>query len=118
MSSADNLSLQAIQEQLNTILEARIVELMTHIKAAQSVARQIARTEEEIGRQKLLREQLESELGPLRAESAQLQGETEALQGEVDSLLESISRMRNIREELMAIKGAPGLGSRASSNNQ
>jgi len=98
-------SLQAIQDQLTAVLEERVTELMTQIKATQALSRQIARTEEEIERQRLLQERLEGELGPLRRESAQLQTQTSALQAEVDELLDSVSRMRNIREELLAIKG-------------
>ena len=103
--AASSTSLQAIQEQLSAILEDRVTDLMTQIKATQAISRQIARTEEETERQRLLQERLEAELGPLRHEAAQLQAQTQRLQGEVDELLDSVSRMRNIREELLAIKG-------------
>lgn len=103
--AASSTSLQAIQEQLAAILEDRVTELMTQIKATQALSRQIARTEEETERQRLLQERLEAELGPLRHEAARLSTETQRLQGEVDELLDSVSRMRNIREELLAIKG-------------
>jgi|JI10StandDraft_1071094.scaffolds.fasta_scaffold143915_2 chromosome segregation ATPase len=106
-------SLQAIQDQLTAVLEERVTDLMTQIKSTQALSRQIARTEEEIERQRLLQERLEAELGPLRHESAQLQAQTQALQGEVDELLDSVSRMRNIREELLAIKGGTPGGSRS-----
>ncbi len=109
MSGSDTLSLQAIQERLSEILEERVTELMTQIKATQALSRQIARTEEEVERQRLLQEQMEAELGPLREEASQLKTETDALQAEVDELLDSVTRMRDIREELLAIKGGgPG----------
>jgi chromosome segregation ATPase len=104
MTLSDNASLQAIQEQLSGLLEERVTELMTQIKATQALSRQIARTEEELDRQRLLQERLEDDLGPLREEAASLRTETDTLQGEVDELLESVSRMRNLREELLAIK--------------
>jgi archaellum component FlaC len=104
MTLSDNASLQAIQDQLSDLLEARVTDLMTQIKATQAISRQIARTEEEIERQQLLQERLETELGPLREEAASLRVETETLQSEVDDLLDNVSRMRNIREELLAIK--------------
>lgn len=106
MSSHDTTpSLASIQDQLTAILEARVTELMAQVKTTQAISRQIARTEEEVERQRLLQERLEAELGPLRQEAARLSAETGTLQSEVDELLESVSRMRNIREELLAIKG-------------
>lgn len=105
MTHSDHSSLQAIQEQLADVLESRVTELMTEIKASQALSRQIARTEEELDRQRMLRERLQADLQPLRDEAATLKSETSTLQGEVDDLLASISRMRNIREELLAIKG-------------
>lgn len=102
---SETLSLQAIQERLSAILEERVTELMTHIKATQALSRQIARTEEEVERQRLLQEKLEAELGPLREEATTLQAETDGLQAEVDALVDSVNRMRDIREELLAIKG-------------
>jgi|JI7StandDraft_1071085.scaffolds.fasta_scaffold288492_2 archaellum component FlaC len=107
MSVSDNASLQAIQEQLSGLLEERVTELMAQIKATQALSRQIARTEEEVERQRLLQEKLENDLGPLREEAASLRAETESLQSEVDELLESVARMRNLREELLAIRPAP-----------
>jgi chromosome segregation ATPase len=105
MSETDTQSLAAIQDQLTAVLETRVTDLMTQIKTTQALSRQIAKTEEEVERQRLLQERLEEELGPLRTEAAELKAATESLQSEVDALLDSISRMRNIREELLAIKG-------------
>lgn len=105
MSGSESLSLQAIQERLSAILEERVTDLMTQIKATQALSRQIARTEEEVERQRLLQEKLQAELGPLREEASALKAETDNLQGEVDELLHSVARMRDIREELLAIKG-------------
>ena len=70
--STSETSLQAIQDQLSSILEEKITGLMTHIKASQALSRQIARTEEEVERQRLLRDQLEAELSPKRQEAAEL----------------------------------------------
>ena len=78
---------------------------MTQIKSTQALSRQIARTEEELDRQRLLQERLEADLAPLRSEATALSAETSALQAEVDALLDSVSRMRAIKEELLAIKG-------------
>lgn len=103
--AANHSSMQAIQDQLTAILEDRVTELMTQVKSTQALSRQIARTEEEVERQRLLQERLEAELAPLREEEAALRAETQSLQAEVDALLDSVSRMRNIREELLAIKG-------------
>jgi archaellum component FlaC len=105
MSGSESLSLQAIQERLSAILEERVTDLMTQIKSTQALSRQIARTEEEVERQRLLQEKLQAELGPLREEASALKAETDDLQAEVDDLLDSVARMRDIREELLAIKG-------------
>ena len=104
MSLSEPADLREVQEHLSAILEERVTDLMTQIKATQALSRQIARTEEEIERQQLLQERLETELGPLRDEVTSLKVETETLQAEVDELLDSVSRMRNIREELLSIR--------------
>ena len=98
-------NLGQIEEQLKAVLEERLTDLMTQIKSTQALSRQIARTEEELDRQRLLQERLEADLAPLRSEATALQAETSALQAEVDALLDSVSRMRAIQEELLAIKG-------------
>ena len=102
---AENPSLDQIQTQLGSILEGRITDLMAAIKSAQGVSQQIALTDDQIRRQQMLKDQLETELYPLRKQAEDLSSETAALQQEVDSLLQSISKMRNLREELLAIKG-------------
>jgi hypothetical protein len=98
-------NLGQIEEQLKAVLEERLTDLMTQIKSTQALSRQIARTEEELDRQRLLQERLEADLAPLRSEATALSAETSALQAEVDALLDSVSRMRAIKEELLAIKG-------------
>ena len=98
-------SLDEIQTQLNGILETRITELMASIKEAQALSQQIALTDDHIRRQRTLKEHLQSELAPLRQEADDLSSETATLQEEVDGLVQSISKMRNLREELLAIKG-------------
>ena len=107
-------SLQQIQEQLTAILEERVTELMTQIKTTQALSRQIARTEEEVERQRLLQEKLESELLPLREEAASLQAETATLQAEVDDLLAKVASFRSSREGLLALKLGSSEGSSAS----
>ena len=102
---AENPSLDQIQTQLGSILEGRITDLMAAIKSAQGVSQQIALTDDQIRRQQMLKDQLETELYTLRKQAEDLSSETAALQQEVDSLLQSISKMRNLREELLAIKG-------------
>ncbi len=106
MSKAETASLQSVQEQLQEILELRVTELMTQIKAAQAVSRQIARTEEEVERQRMLRERLEVEVGPLRREAAELTAETQALQAELDGVKSAVSRLREIRNELAALRSS------------
>lgn len=98
--AADKPSLHAIQEQLGAVLEERVTELLSHLKASQSLARQIARTEEEIERHRVLSERLASELGPLRSEAGRLSAETSALQAQFDDVSGSVARLKEIREEL------------------
>lgn len=99
-NAADKSSLHAIQEQLSAVLEERLTELMSHLKASQALTRQIARTEEEIERHRLLSERLATELGPLRTEASRLSAETTALQGQFDDVAGSVARLKEIREEL------------------
>lgn len=110
MPNADKPSLHAIQEQLSAVLEERVTELMTHIKASQGLARQVARTEEEIERHRALSARLASELGPLQQEAARLSAETAALQGQVTDASASVTRLREIREELHALAGRTAEG--------
>lgn len=105
MSNADHASLQAVHDQLSGILEDRVTELMTQIKTAQALSRQIARTEEEIERQQLLKEKLEGEIGPLTAKASALRGEVEALQASVDSAGGAAARLAEIKAELEALQG-------------
>jgi len=104
MSKVEGGSLAEVQDQLQAILEGRITELMTEIKATQAVARQIGRTEEEVERQRKLRAQFESELAPLREEADSLQAEVTSLQTEIDAVLENLKRMRAMHEQLTAMK--------------
>ncbi len=102
-NAADKASLAAIQEQLSAVLEERVTELMSHLKASQTLTRQIARTEEEIERHRMLSERLAAELGPLRTEAARLSSETTALQAQFDDVSGSVARLKEIREELQAL---------------
>lgn len=106
MAKADTTSLQSIHDQLGSVLEARVTELMTQIKTAQALTRQIARTEEEIERQRMLRERLEGDLGPLKHEAASLATETEALRAELEDVSDAVDRLSAIRDELKALAAA------------
>lgn len=108
MAKADTPSLQAIQEQLGAILEERVTELMAQIKATQALVRRVARTEEEIERQKLLAERLEAEVVPLREEASQLSEHTASLHAEVSQLAGATVRLRELRAELEALASAGG----------
>ena len=108
MAKADTPSLQAIQEQLGALLEERVTELMTQIKATQALVRRISATEDEIARHKLLGERLEAELGPLRDEAGTLAARTAALQAEADALSGTNARLREIRRELEALTASSG----------
>ncbi|MCB9664566.1 MAG: hypothetical protein H6732_10680 [Alphaproteobacteria bacterium] len=102
MSEATNV--RAIHDQLATLLEERVTELMTEIKTSQALTRQIARTEEEIERQQLLKDKLEAELGPLRTRAAELASETEELRTQLDDAGDLVARLGEIREELEALQ--------------
>lgn len=105
MPSQDQLpSLGAIHDQLGALLEARVTELMSEIKASQALTRQIARTEEEIERQRLLKDKLEGELGPLRQQADQLHADVTALRDEVDGVADAVARLEEIQSELAALK--------------
>ncbi len=107
-NAAHKPSLHAIQEQLSAVLEERVTELMSHLKSSQSLARQIARTDEEIERHRVLSERLATELGPLRAEASRLAAETHALQAQFDDVAGSVARLKEIREELRILGLAQG----------
>lgn len=102
VSEATNV--RAIHDQLATLLEERVTELMTEIKTSQALTRQIARTEEEIERQQLLKDKLEAELGPMRARAADLAAETEELRGQLEDAGDVVARLTEIREELEALQ--------------
>ncbi|MCA9572169.1 MAG: hypothetical protein KC656_30225 [Myxococcales bacterium] len=103
MSNGDHMSLQAIHDQLGAVLEDRVTELMTHIKTAQALSRQIARTEEEIERQRRLRETLEADLGPMRKEADELAAATEQLASKVKGAKGAVERLKALRDELSAM---------------
>ena len=100
--SSDSDRLAAIEEELGSILEERVTELLAHMRALREVTSQIAATEMDIRRQEHVHAQLESELGPLSARSEALDNENQEIQRRVDELRDNVSRARKVREELMS----------------
>lgn len=100
--SGDNERLRAIQQELDGILEARITDLMTSIKSLREVTTRIATTELDIRRQEAMKQQLESELGPLENRAESLNHENAEIQAKVEQLRDTVQRMKKLREELMS----------------
>lgn len=103
-TDGDQPTLEAIQEQLGSVLESRVTDLMAAIKSTQALSRQLARTEEEIERHELLRDKLASELEPLRAAYATLAEEVAGLESAVSGLTDRVDRLGEIRDELTALR--------------
>lgn len=96
--STNSERLATIQADLNNLLEQRIGDLLGVVRAAQELTRQIIATEEEIRRQERIRERLQAELGPLKADA-------EGRRTEVDDLKKLLhERMGN----LSGLKGEIG----------
>ena len=100
--STNSERLATIQSDLNTLLEQRIGNLLGVVRAAQEVTRQIIAAEEEIRRQTLVKDQLESDLGPLRSQADDLTVENRELRHRVDALKGNVDRMKTLRDELMS----------------
>ena len=94
--------LATIQSDLNNLLEHRIGNLLGVVRAAQEVTRQIIAAEEEIRRQTLIKEQLETDLGPLKSQAEGLGTENRELRHRVDSMKNNVDRMKSLRDELMS----------------
>lgn len=99
MSSAERF--QAIQSELNTMLETRLGDLLGVIQASEEVTRQIVETEHEIQRQESLRVRLEAELPSLQTQNKGLNGETRELQVRVDGLRHKVDHLQTLRDQLM-----------------
>ncbi len=93
--AGDSDRMRAIHDELNGILEARITELLGQIKAVQEVTLQVVTAEQDIRRHQQMRHQLESELGPLQAETTESQAR-------VDAMRDTVTRMRQLRDELQS----------------
>jgi chromosome segregation ATPase len=102
MTMASSERLQAIKQELDDLLEARIGDLLGVVQATQEVTRQIIATEEEIRRQKMLQERLEAELVPLSEEHGGLEAETRELQSRVDGLKGKVGHLRSLHDELLS----------------
>jgi len=101
MASPDTDRLQTIKEDLNGILEERITDLMSHVKAAQEVTRQLAATELDIRHQTALQNQYEAELSGLVTESRDLKKGNSELEEKLEKMRANVARMKKLREDLM-----------------
>lgn len=100
MSADDRFD--SIKADLNQALEARIGHLLGVVRAAQSLSRQIAATEDEIRRQTHIKEQLEAELGPLDGEKGKLSAANADLQRRLDATKTDLKRQRSLHDELLS----------------
>ena len=101
MTTASNERLQAIKQELDDLLEARIGDLLGVVQATQEVTRQIITTEEEIRRHTMLQERLEAELAPLTQEHGGLEAQTRELQTKVDGMKSKVGHLRSLHDELL-----------------
>ena len=102
MTMASSERLQAIKQELNDLLEARIGDLLGVVQAAQEVTRQIITTEEEIRRHKTLQERLEAQLEPLSREQGGLESGTRELQAKIDGMKGKVNHLRTLHDELLS----------------
>ena len=113
MASDSSDRLNEISGELAGILESRIQELMTAMKAAEQATRQVVTTELEIARYRQLQENLSGELGEiggemetLRARAEDVRAQHGALVTERDRLRENVERAeRDVRETDAQIEG-------------
>lgn len=94
--------MEEIKDELNSVLEARIGDLLGSIRATHEVAQRLASTEDEIRRNSALKARLEEELGPLTDASRELETENGDLQAKVDKLQENVEKMRQLKAQLMS----------------
>lgn len=106
MSSQTTDRLNEISNELSSILEARIQELMEAMRKAEQATRRIVSTEMEIGRYTQLQESLggeisglTGELGSLRTRAEEVRSQHAGLTEERDRVRELVSRQeRDVRE--------------------
>lgn len=103
--SADRLN--QLTTELSTLLESRLLELTTAMKAAESTTRQVVSTEMEIGRYRHVVETLEAESGGLQKEAATLRTQVEEARtrfatsaSERDRLRAELIRLADQEDEL------------------
>jgi len=99
--STDADRLQTITQEFEQVLESRITELLTHVKAAQALTAHIATTHQEIRLQERLQEQLQSELEPLSRHASALDADAEKLKKRVEQLKENVVKLRARRQGLI-----------------
>lgn len=98
-NDADRLN--QLTAEFEEILEARLTELLTSVKAAQAITAQIATTQQEIRVQERLQDQLRSELEPLDRHAAALGADADKLQQRVDQLKDNVVKLRARRQGLI-----------------
>jgi chromosome segregation ATPase len=101
MESGDR-DFHTLKQELESLLEERISDLLCHVKVAQGVTRQILAAEEDIRRQQLLQASLEQELPPLEEEAEGLQAENSVLESKVEKLRDNVMRLRVLKGDLTA----------------
>ena len=109
--STDADRLQTLTEEFEQVLEARITELLTHVKAAQALTARIATTQQEIRLQERLQEQLQADLEPLDRHASALESDSDKLKKRVEQLKDNVTKLRARRQGL--IEQANSLASEA-----
>lgn len=112
--SSESDRLHTLQSELESALEHRITELLTHVKATQAITAQLATTQQEIRVQERLKEQLSAELQPLSEHATALEGDAEKLADRIDKLKENILRMKTQRKGLVEKANALAAEARAA----
>lgn len=97
--STESDRLQELQEQLEAVLEERITNLLTTVKATQAVSARIAATQADIHRNEQLQATLKSDLKPLESDN-------DKLKRRADQLRDKIANLRKQRKDLIGqVKG-------------
>jgi chromosome segregation ATPase len=101
VSTETSERLQAIEGELNSILEARISELMASVRETETTSRKIVQAEMELSTNRSVRENLEGEIEHLRGDVAALRTRVDEARGAHTNLWEERD---NLREELQAVE--------------
>ena len=96
MHTADR-DLQSLRQELESLFEHRIGDLLGQVKAVQSVTRQILAAEEDIYRQEYMQQQLMEELTPLESSASALETENKELASKVATLRANVERMKDLK---------------------